>query len=71
MEQHSNNDTGLLGEFSCLLIIVGLIWMMIPGTVAITDGCLCVTPNYIPLIIFGAGAAGVLLLSIATALRRG
>ena len=42
MDQHATDDTGLLGELSCLLICVGMVWMMIPGTVAITDGCLCV-----------------------------
>ena len=69
MNQHANDDTGLLGEASCLLICVGMVWMMIRGTVAITDGCLCVTPSYIPLILLGAGLGGVILLSLANAFR--
>jgi len=67
MDQNSN-DTGLFGELTCLLICVGLVWMMIPGTVTVTDGTLSVTPDYIPLILFVAGVVGMLLLSIKSAI---
>lgn len=67
MDQNSN-DMGFIGELACLLICVGLIWMMIPGTVTLTDGTLSVTPDYIPLILFGAGVGGMILLSIKSAL---
>ncbi|HBZ97087.1 MAG TPA: hypothetical protein DEO57_04515 [Phycisphaerales bacterium] len=71
MDQHATDDTGLLGELSCLLICVGVAWMMIPGTVAITEGCLCVTPSYVPLILAGVGLAGVILLSLTTVSKSG
>ncbi len=68
MEQESS-DMGLLGELACLCICVGLLWMFIPGTVAVTDGSLKVTPDYIPLYIFGLGVAGMILLSIRSWIR--
>lgn len=67
MDQNSN-DMGFIGELACLLICVGLIWMMIPGTVTLTDGTLSVTPDYIPLILFGVGVGGMILLSIKSAI---
>ena len=67
MDQNSN-DTGFIGELACLLICTGAIWMMIPGTVTVSEGTLSVTPDYIPLILLVAGAVGMVLLSIMSAL---
>lgn len=68
MDQNKD-DMGLLGELACLLLFVGLIWMMVPGTVSTTDGRLIVTPDYIPLYLFGIGVVGMILLSIQSAFK--
>jgi len=66
MDQNKD-DMGLLGELACLFLFVGLIWMMVPGTVSMTDGSLSVTPDNIPLYLFGIGVIGMILLSIRSA----
>ena len=68
MEQ-STRDIGLLAELACLFLFVGLIWMFIPGTVLFTDGKLHVTPDFIPLYIFGIGVVGMIALSLRSWLR--
>ena len=61
---NESNSPGLLSEFACLLICVGVIWMFIPGTVSVEEGTLHVTPDYIPLILLVAGAIGMVIISL-------
>ena len=67
MEQQS--ESGWLAELACLCIFVGLIWMFIPGTVIVKDGTLEVTPDFLPLLIFGIGVVGMILLSLMSWVR--
>jgi hypothetical protein len=61
----TNESTGgMLNELFCLGILVGIVWMFIPGTVTMTDGELMVHPDWIPLIIFITGFAGVIISNV-------
>lgn len=64
----ATNDAspGLMAEISSLLICVGFAWtMFIPGTIEkAEDGAISISPDYIPLMILGAGFVLMILISL-------
>ena len=58
--------TSLLGEASCLLICTGVIWMLfVPDTIQkAEDGAITISPDYIPLMVLGAGFVLMVMISL-------
>ena len=60
--------TSLFGELSSLLICIGGGWMLfIPDTIQKSDdGSITIAPDFIPVIILGAGLVLMIMLSLYT-----
>jgi hypothetical protein len=58
--------TSLLGEVSCLLICTGVVWMLfVPDTIQkAEDGAITISPDYIPLMVLGAGFVLMVMISL-------
>ena len=60
----SNNKINLLHELFCCLILVGIVWLFVPGTVTYQDNVLHVHPDFIPLYLIGGGIVGMLVVRL-------
>ena len=62
----TKKPTSLLGEFSSLLICTGVVWILfVPDTIQkAEDGAISISPDYIPLMILGAGFVLMVFISL-------
>ena len=67
-KKKTKQSTSLLGELSALMICVGGGWMLfIPDTIQKgDDGTIMIAPDYIPVMILGAGLVLMVMLSLLT-----